>query len=199
MADIKYEPADIVIYIQGKGMVLKEKSLVAFNTIDGKIVAFGTEAEHLVERTAENVRVMSPLRQGMIADYYISVQLFTHLLHKAWGKKPICKPSIAVCVPECSTEVVKKAMEEAIFQIGARNIVVAPIPVEQFAAAIVETPEKLPRKCLKCKTMIGITKDDPERYVAEELSQLLQYAGQQGISAKRVAELLQRMSGESAK
>ena len=61
-----YEPADIVIYIQGKGMVLKEKSLVAFYPETGKIEAFGTEAEDIASKNLEGISVVSPLRRGMI-------------------------------------------------------------------------------------------------------------------------------------
>ena len=81
MTNIKYEPADIAIYIQDKGMVLKEKSLVAFDAVNSKIIAFGTEAEYIAKGNAENILVASPLRQGMIVDY--------HLLYKALGEKDV--------------------------------------------------------------------------------------------------------------
>ena len=74
-----FEPADIVVYIQGKGMVLKEKSLLAFDIISKKIIAFGDEVEHLVDRQADNIHIISPLRTGVIADYVATVQLFRYL------------------------------------------------------------------------------------------------------------------------
>ena len=89
MTNIKYEPADIAIYIQDKGMVLKEKSLVAFDAVNSKIIAFGTEAEYIAKGNAENILVASPLRQGMIVDYPVAVSLFTHLLYKALGEKDV--------------------------------------------------------------------------------------------------------------
>ncbi|MDE6052289.1 MAG: rod shape-determining protein, partial [Lachnospiraceae bacterium] len=64
-----YEPADIEIHLKDKGMVLKEKSLVAFTKSDGKILAIGKEAEEISRKNIEDVQVISPLRRGMIADY----------------------------------------------------------------------------------------------------------------------------------
>lgn len=197
MDEIVFEPADIVIYIRGKGMVVKEKSLVAYNVTSQKILALGTEAECLTGRAAENIRVVSPLRQGMIADYSVAVKLFTYLLQKAIGKKTLLKPAIAVCVPEVMTEVEKKAFEDAMYQSGAKDVMLIPLPVEEFVAAG-ETQGALLREYLKYKTIVGITKDDPERYVTEELGQVLGYAGRNGISAERVGALMRRVSGEMA-
>lgn len=188
-----YEPADIVIYIQGKGMVLKEKSLVAYDMQTSKILAIGTDAERMTGKESENVRVISPLRRGTVADYFVSVQMFTYLLEKAWGKRPLFKPHIAVCVSENLTEVERKALEDALFQSRAKDVMVISVPAGQFAA-LAETPEKLPRAYRKCKTMIAITKDEPEKYVTEELGQILQYGAENGISTERTADLLQKIS-----
>ena len=77
-----FEAADIIIYIKGKGIVLKEKSLVAYNTISSKIMAFGEAALTMAENPADNIKVISPLRRGMVADYIAAVKLFTYLLFK---------------------------------------------------------------------------------------------------------------------
>lgn len=190
MGSINFEPADIVIYTRDKGMVLKEKSLVAFNAADEKIVAYGTEAEHLMEGQTENLLVVSPLRQGMIADYTVAVALFSHLLHMAWGKKLFRKPAIAVCVPKGIVEVEKKALEDVMVQIGAREIMIAEFPIEQF---VKEMPTSFPDEYKKIDVIIGIEKDDPENYIIEELENILQYARQERISTERVMELLQKL------
>ena len=78
-----FEPADIVIYIQGRGIVLKEKSLVAFDNVSGKIAAFGKEAEDMVKNPAEHIKIISPMKRGSIADYMAAVKLFQYLLKKA--------------------------------------------------------------------------------------------------------------------
>lgn len=193
MAD--YEPADIVIYIQDKGMVLREKSLVAYELNTGKILAVGVDAERMLGKESENISVISPLRYGTVADYFVSVQLFTCLLEKAWGKKTFLKPSVAVCVPEDMTEVEKKALEEVICQSRAGKVVIIPIAVERFIA-MAEIPGKLPPEYKKCRTIIGITKNEPEKYVMEGLSRIIQYAGRNGVSAERVTELVQKIAGE---
>ncbi|WP_455618323.1 rod shape-determining protein [Eisenbergiella sp.] len=191
-----YEAADITIYIKGEGLVLKEKSLVAYDPRTNKILAIGTDAECMAQKESENVRVISPLRRGAVADYFVAVQLFTYLLKKAWGKRLFFKPKIVVCLPEDITEVEKKALEDAIYQSHAGAVMITDIAAEQFAAMAV-TPEKLPPECKNFRTVIGIAKDEPEKYVIEELGQVLRYAGKKGISVERVKELLLEASKEA--
>ena len=181
-----YEPADIVIYIHNKGIVLREKSLVAANWKTEKIEAVGIEAENMETKNLEGIYVVSPLRQGMIAVYQMAVVLFSRLLLKALGKKPLRKPAIGICVPKGITEVEKKAVEDALIQSGAREVFIADIPVEEFVREFIE---KSPKLASKFKIIISITKDEPERYIAEEFGQILQYARQEGISDERVEEV----------
>ncbi len=188
-----YEPADIIIHVQGKGIVLREKSLMAFQKSDGKILAFGSEAERLAGKDEDNLAVVSPLRQGMVGDFMVAAKLFSLLLTKALGKRPIRKRAMAVCVPKGITEVEKKALEDAlVFHSGAGEVMITDIPAEQF---IREFPEKSPREYQKFKIIIGITKEEPERYVEEALRNILAYAGQEKIPPERVCELLQKLAG----
>lgn len=187
MKDVEYEPADILIYLQGRGLALKEKSLLAYDTVDGKITAFGSEAEHIGEGVRGRIQIISPLRQGMIADYVAAVKLFACLLHKALGRKPFPKPGIVVCTPKGMTEVGKKALEDAIYQAGARKVLISDMPAELFVR---EMPQQLPKLYRKFKIIIGITKDDPETYIKEQLGNILRYGEQEGIGPERVAELL---------
>lgn len=187
--DVKqWEPADITIHIQGRGVVLKEKSLIAVESLSGKVVAVGTEAEALKDQSPGEIRVMSPLRQGIIADYPEAEYMFAELLRRALGKKPLLKPFIAVRVPKGITIVEKKALEDAMFQSGARNVLLFEMPMEQYLR---EIAEKYPDVSRKYKITIEITKEEPERYVKEALLQVLSYAGQEGIPADRVLELLE--------
>lgn len=188
-----YEPADIVIYIHNKGIVLREKSLVAANWKTGKIEAVGIEAENMKTKNLKGIYVVSPLRQGMIADYQMAVVLFSRLLLKALGKKPLRKPAVGICVPKGITEVEKKAVEDALIQSGAREVFIADIPVEEFVREFIE---KSPKLASKFKIIIGITKDEPERYIAEEFGQILQYARQEGISNERVEEVWRKCCQE---
>ncbi|MDE7444108.1 MAG: rod shape-determining protein [Lachnospiraceae bacterium] len=188
MENVAHEPSDIVIYIQDKGMVLKEKSLVAFDTVSCRVLAYGTEAEGIAREGRKDTVVVSPLRQGMIVDFVVARELFRHLLQKALGKRLFKKPAVAVCVPEGIVEVEKKIMEDVVLLAGAREVMFTDIPVVQF---VKEMPEKFPAEYKKYKIVIGITKDEPEEYIKEELGGILQYAAREGISAQRVADLLQ--------
>lgn len=186
----RYEPADILIYIKDRGVVLTEKSLIAVHTEAKKIAAIGNEAE-AAEKNFENIQIFSPLRQGVVADHMAAVSLFSALLRNAWGKKPLRRPPVAVCVPKGMTEVEKKAIQDVIYQAGARELLVSDIPFHQFVR---EFSEKQPKLSKKFSTIIGITKDDPEKYITERLAHIIGYAGQEGISSGRVRELLQKLS-----
>lgn len=186
----RYEPADIIIHVQGKGIVVKEKSLVAFGKNDNKYVAFGAEAERIAATDMENIVIISPLRQGMVEEYVTAVALFSHLLKKARGKKSILKPKVAICVPQGITAAEKKIIEEVMIGAGASELLVADIPAQKF---IQEFPEKLPKDYRKFKITVGITKEEPERYIEERLRDTLAYAEQEQISPERVCELLQKV------
>lgn len=182
-----FETADIVIYIQGKGIVLKEKSLLALDMVSKKVIAVGNDAEDFIKNPQENIKVVSPLRRGMIADYIVAVELLRLLLIKAWGKKPLIKPPISICVPKEITEVEKKAILDALYQSGAKEICITDIPMEQ----LLEELPNLPKNWQKVKTFIGITKEKPEYYIAEQISEILRYAKQEGISMEKVIEIFQ--------
>lgn len=190
MSQDAFEPADIIIYVQGRGIVLKEKSLIAFRKTDDRIVAVGAKAEAMIGKDIENIAVMSPLRRGMVADYPEAVGLFSQLLIKALGKKPILRPAVAVCVPKGITSVEKKAIEEALMGAGAKEVWVANSPAEEL---IREFSEKFPKEYQKYKIVIGITKDNPERYVEERLRDALIYARQEHVPIESVYELLQEV------
>ncbi|MBD5551046.1 MAG: hypothetical protein HDQ96_07715 [Lachnospiraceae bacterium] len=189
--DVLYEPADIVIHVQGKGIVLKEKSLVAFQKNDNKVVAYGTDAERLIGKDTDNIVVLSPFRQGMVWEFTVAVKLFSLLFKKAFGKKFFKRPKVAVCVPTGITPVEKKAIMDMLnISVVAKELFIVDIPVETF---IREFPEKFPNEYRKFKITVGITKDEPERYVEEKLKDALIYAEQEQISPDRVCELLQRL------
>lgn len=186
------EPADIVIHVQGKGFVVKEKSLVAFQKSDAKIVAFGTEAYGMAEKNLEDIVVVSPLRQGFIADFTVAERLFRYLLLKAVGKKPILNyyPAVALCVPKGITEVEKKAFEDAFMLAGAKELFITDLPMENFLR---DFSEKFPKEYGKFKITIGIGKDEPELYVKERMKEILEYAAQEQIPQERVYDLLQSL------
>lgn len=182
-----FETADIVIYIKGRGVVVKEKSLLAFDTISKKVVATGNDAEDMLRNPQENIEVISPLRRGMIADYMAAVELMRSLLQKAWGKKPLIKQPVSVCVPKEITDVEKKAVLDVLYQSGAKELFITDISMEQLLR---ELPN-FPKNQQNVKTFISITKETPERYIAEQIAEMLRYAGQESISMERVNEIFQ--------
>ena len=125
--------ASILVYITGKGVVLKEPSVVAFDRDTNKIRAIGEEARLMLGRTPGNIVAVRPLRQGVISDYTVTEKMLKYFIQKATGKRSFRRPRIAVCVPSGVTEVEKKAVEDATYQAGAREVMIIEEPI---AAAI---------------------------------------------------------------
>ncbi|MCQ2468167.1 MAG: rod shape-determining protein [Lachnospiraceae bacterium] len=125
--------ASILVYIRGKGVVLKEPSVVAFDNDSNKIKAIGEDARLMIGRTPGNIVAVRPLKSGVISNYNVTEQMMKYFITKAMGKKYFKKPRIAVCVPSGVTEVEKKAVEDATYQAGAREVAIIEEPI---AAAI---------------------------------------------------------------
>ena len=126
--------ASILVYVKGKGVVLKEPSVVAFDVDTRKIKAIGEEARLMIGRTPGNIVAVRPLRQGVISDYSVTEKMLKYFVHKSVGKSLFGrKPRISVCVPSGVTEVEKKAVEDATYEAGAREVAIIEEPI---AAAI---------------------------------------------------------------
>lgn len=125
--------ASILVYINGKGVVLKEPSVVAYDTNTNEIKAIGEEARLMIGRTPGNIKAVRPLRQGVISDYTITEKMIRYFIQKALGKRTFRRPRISVCVPSHITEVERKAVEDATINAGAREVFIIEEPV---AAAI---------------------------------------------------------------
>ena len=96
--------ASILVYIRGKGVVLKEPSVVAFDRDTNKIKAIGEDARLMLGRTPGNIVAVRPLRQGVISDYTITEKMMKYFINKAVGKRTLRKPRISVCIPSGATE-----------------------------------------------------------------------------------------------
>ena len=123
--------ASVLVYIKGKGVVLKEPSVVAFDRETNKIKAIGEEARLMLGRTPGNIVAVRPLRQGVISNYTVTEKMLKYFIQKAVGKKRF--KVISVCVPSGVTEVERKAVEDATYQAGAREVAIIEEPI---AAAI---------------------------------------------------------------
>ncbi len=111
--------ANIVVYIKGKGIVLREPSVVAMSTVTKKIRAVGEEARLMIGRTPGNIVAVRPMCDGVIADYTTTQKMLEYLISRVCGRKRIFKPKVLVCVPSGVTSVERRAVIQATRSAGA--------------------------------------------------------------------------------
>lgn len=124
--------AYVLVYVKGKGIVLREPSVVAIKERTKEVIAVGEEARKMLGRTPANIVTIRPLRQGVISDYNATEQMLKFFIHKAIGHR-LVKPRIGVCVPSGVTEVERRAVVDATKLAGARHVATIEEPI---AAAI---------------------------------------------------------------
>ena len=125
--------ATVLLYVKGKGIVLKEPSVVAHDE-DGRIIAVGEEARKMLGRTPGNITAVRPLRDGVISDYETTEKMLKFFINKACGRRNVFfKPRVMVCVPSGITEVERMAVKDAADNIGAKAVYIIEEPI---AAAI---------------------------------------------------------------
>ncbi len=113
--------ANTLIFERGKGIVLREPSVVAVNRDTGEILAVGEEAKQMIGRTPGNIAAIRPLRDGVIADYNVTESMLRYFIEKVIGHSFVFRPRIMICVPSGVTTVEKRAVQEAAEQAGARR------------------------------------------------------------------------------
>jgi rod shape-determining protein MreB len=124
--------ATVIAYVKGKGIVLREPSVVAVNNITGEVLAVGHEARRMLGRTPGNIVAIRPLRDGVISDYTVTEKMLKYFINKIGGRF-IFAPRIMICIPSQVTEVEKKAVIDAASNAGARKVYLIE---ETIAAAI---------------------------------------------------------------
>ena len=124
--------ATVIAYIKGKGIVLREPSVVAVNNVTGEVLAVGHEARRMLGRTPGNIVATRPLRDGVISDYTVTEKMLKYFISKIGGKF-LFSPRIMICIPSQVTEVEKKAVIDAASNAGARKVYLIEEPI---AAAI---------------------------------------------------------------
>ena len=124
--------ATVIAYVKGKGIVLREPSVVAVDNNTGEVLAVGQEARRMLGRTPGNIVATRPLRDGVISDYTVTEKMLKHFISKVCGKF-LFAPRIMICIPSQVTEVEKKAVIDAASQAGARKVYLIEEPI---AAAI---------------------------------------------------------------
>ena len=124
--------ATVIAYVKGKGIVLREPSVVAVDNNTGDVVAVGEEARRMLGRTPGNIVATRPLRDGVISDYTVTEKMLKYFINKVGGKT-LFAPRIMICIPSRVTEVEKKAVIDAATNAGARRVYLIEEPI---AAAI---------------------------------------------------------------
>ena len=120
--------ATVLVYVKGKGIVIKEPSVVAIDKNTDKILKVGAEAEVMLGRTPGNITAIRPLRDGVISQYEITQHMIRHFIKKACGTM-IFKPRVIICVPSGITEVEERAVVDAATQAGAKRTYLIEEPV----------------------------------------------------------------------
>lgn len=113
---------NILIYIKGKGVVLNEPSVVSIDTNTKKVLAAGKEAKEMLGRTPGKVKIIRPMKDGVIADFETTEEMLRIFMKKALGKKLLSKPRILICCPSNITGVEKNAIKEMAEKMGARRV-----------------------------------------------------------------------------
>ncbi len=124
--------ATVIAYVKGKGIVLREPSVVAIDNKTKDVLAVGQEARRMLGRTPGNIVATRPLKDGVISDYTVTEKMLKHFINKVCGKF-IFAPRIMICIPSQVTEVERKAVIDAASQAGARKVYLIEEPI---AAAI---------------------------------------------------------------
>src|SRR5947209_3709898 len=125
--------ANTLVYVRGRGVVLNEPSVVALNRDTGAMVAVGTEAKRMIGRTPANIVAIRPLKDGVIADFETTERMLRYFIQKVHSRRYLAKPRLVVCVPSGITGVERRAVKDAGYQAGARQV---HIIEEPMAAAI---------------------------------------------------------------
>lgn len=129
--------ATVLVYIKGKGIVLREPSVVAIDRNTNKVLAVGEEARRMLGRTPGNIVAIRPLKDGVISDYYVTEKMLKYFIKKVC-KNRIFKPRIMVCVPSGVTEVEKRAVVDAAIQAGAKKTYLIEEPISAAIGAGVD-------------------------------------------------------------
>jgi rod shape-determining protein MreB len=124
--------ANTLVYVGGQGIVVSEPSVVASDSLTGRVHAVGSEAERMIGRTPANISAMRPLRHGVIADFEVTEQMLRYFIRRVLDRRR-AHPRLIVCAPSGVTEVEKRAVEEASLAAGARRVHLIEEPI---AAAI---------------------------------------------------------------
>lgn len=120
---------EIVVYVPGSGVVLREPTVVAVSLTDKKIMAIGSDAYDMLGKMPESIIGIKPIKSGAISDYKTTVKMMNHFINKALGKYSLFKPEVIVSVPSSISQTERRAVMEAVLEAGAKEVFVVKEPV----------------------------------------------------------------------
>ena len=133
--------ANILVTLKGKGIILKEPSVVAIDRRTGNIMATGSEAKDMLGRTPEQIKAVRPLKDGVIADFTATQLMLKNLIQKVGRKYNVGRPRVVVGVPSGITEVEERAVEESVMQAGAKEVYLIEEPMAAAIGASLDVGE----------------------------------------------------------
>ncbi len=120
---------NVLVFVRGRGIVLREPSVVAISANDNRIVAVGEEARQMLGRTPETIEVMRPMRGGVIADYVVTEAMLRYFISKVLGRFRLLRPEVMISVPVGVTSVESRAVRDAAIEAGAKTAYLVPEPL----------------------------------------------------------------------
>lgn len=121
--------ANTIVYLPGKGFVINEPTIVALSMPDNTVLAVGREAKEMLGRTPDDIAAYRPLKDGVIADYYITRAILHYFIAKAVGQFNVFKPEVVISVPAGITPTERRAVRNAVFEAGAKNVYIVKEPI----------------------------------------------------------------------
>lgn len=114
--------ATVLIYVKGKGIVLREPSVVAQNTETGEVLGVGYDAQKMLGRAPGNISVIRPLRDGVISDYNVTITMLKNFMKKALPHRSLLRPRVVICVPSGVTDVEQRAVRQAADDLKVKQV-----------------------------------------------------------------------------
>jgi rod shape-determining protein MreB len=133
--------ASVLVFVKGKGIVMKEPSVIAIERDSGNIIAVGEDARQMLGRTPGTIIAMRPMREGVIADYDVTEKMLRYFIEKAVGRHFFFRPRVMVCIPSGVTSVEERAARQAAIQAGARQAYLIEEPLAAALGAGVDISE----------------------------------------------------------
>src|SRR3989344_3488395 len=121
--------ANTIVFVPGKGFIINEPTIVALSAPDNAVLAVGREAKDMIGRTPESIVAYKPLKEGVIADYYITKAMLKYFISRAVGSFNILRPEVAISVPAGITQTERRAVINAAKEAGAKEAYVVKEPI----------------------------------------------------------------------